>query len=157
MKDKILVCAGTFFYLGRIPGPGGTVGSLAIYAGALLLILAGITSLWFNILFGLLFIASFAGSVLVGQKAESLFGKQDPNEVVIDEVAGASLTLLFLPFVYPKTGIVLLFFLFRFFDILKPFGIDKLEEAPKGFGIVLDDVAAGLIPFILIQTSRILV
>jgi phosphatidylglycerophosphatase A len=71
---------------------------------------------------------------------EPLWGKDD-KKVVIDEVAGMCITLLWLP-VSPLTLLAALM-LFRFFDIAKPFGIRKLEKVPGGWGVMLDDIAAG--------------
>jgi len=68
--------------------------------------------------------------------------KDDPAEVVIDEVAGLLLTL----FLLPATGfnLCLGFILFRLFDILKPYPIRGLERGGGGAGIVLDDLLAGV-------------
>jgi phosphatidylglycerophosphatase A len=76
-------------------------------------------------------------------------GRKDPGFVVIDEVAGQWITLLALTFgsAYARLDglhIVLGFLLFRVFDIFKPFPIRRIEKLPEGWGIVFDDVAAGL-------------
>lgn len=73
-------------------------------------------------------------------RAES--GKVDPREVVIDEVMGMVVTLAFLP-LNPKT-IGIGFLLFRIFDIIKPFPVRRSEKLPGGWGIVMDDVIAGI-------------
>ena len=101
-------------------------------------------------------VLAFAASVYTGRNAVEVFGRPDPNCVVMDEVAGACLTLLFFPFSGKMLipGIIGAFFVFRFFDIFKPLGIRKLEPIGKGFGIVLDDMGAGLGALILIQISR---
>jgi phosphatidylglycerophosphatase A len=72
---------------------------------------------------------------------EKIWGK-DPSKVVIDEVAGMCISLLFLP-VQVKYVIAALI-LFRFFDILKPMLIKKVELLPGGWGIMMDDVLAGI-------------
>ena len=69
-------------------------------------------------------------------------GRKDPQFVVIDEVAGVWITLLFCPPDWIHGLICLV--LFRLFDITKPFPIRRLENLPEGWGIVFDDVAAGL-------------
>jgi len=69
-------------------------------------------------------------------------GRKDPQFVVIDEVAGQAITLLFSPFDW-RHGLLALI-LFRLFDITKPPPVRQLESLPEGWGIVLDDVAAGL-------------
>ena len=77
-----------------------------------------------------------------------IWGK-DPARVVIDEVAGMCISLLFVP-VSPKYIITALI-LFRFFDIAKPLYIRKLERFSGGWGIMLDDVLAGVYANILLQ------
>jgi len=68
-------------------------------------------------------------------------GREDPGHVVIDEVAGQLIALIALPAVpgYAVLGL----FLFRFFDILKPWPVRRFESLPEGTGIMMDDVAAG--------------
>ena len=83
--------------------------------------------------------------IWAASRAERLFGKKDPSEVVIDEVVGQLITFAFLPlFLHPVSTIVLGFVLFRAFDIIKPYPIRQLEHLPSGLGIVVDDIAAGL-------------
>jgi phosphatidylglycerophosphatase A len=66
----------------------------------------------------------------------------DPDPVVIDEFVGQWITLMAVPHTLP--GFACAFIVFRAFDILKPLGIKALQEAPAGWGIMLDDLAAGL-------------
>jgi phosphatidylglycerophosphatase A len=80
---------------------------------------------------------------------ERAWGK-DPSKVVVDEVAGMCFSLLFLP--VHVTYLLLAFFLFRFFDIVKPLYIRKMETLPNGWGIMLDDVLAGIYTNVIIQT-----
>jgi phosphatidylglycerophosphatase A len=77
-----------------------------------------------------------------------IWGK-DPARVVIDEVAGMCISLLFIP-VSVKYVIAALL-LFRFFDIAKPLLIRRIEKLPAGWGIMLDDVLAGVYANILLQ------
>lgn len=96
-----------------------------------------------------------AGSIICVKYAPAiiaLYGKIDPREVVVDEVAGQAVT--FLPVRFLLTGVLsssqiwvitlLGFFLFRFFDISKPWPIRKLEALPEGWGILADDLLAGV-------------
>lgn len=73
----------------------------------------------------------------------------DSYKVVIDEVAGMAIALLFVPqhFAYMIIGLVA----FRFFDIIKPLGIKYLESWPKGWGVMADDVLAGIYALIVTQ------
>ncbi|HAL83120.1 MAG TPA: phosphatidylglycerophosphatase A [Mucilaginibacter sp.] len=79
---------------------------------------------------------------------EPIWGK-DPSRVVIDEVAGMCISLLFLP--ASVKYLLCALFLFRFFDILKPLFIRKMELLPAGWGIMMDDVLAGFYTNILLQ------
>lgn len=76
-------------------------------------------------------------------------GKNDPSEVVIDELAGQWFALIALPHTLGY-GIAA-FVLFRVFDILKPPPIKQLEKLPGGWGVMLDDVAAGILTCIILN------
>jgi phosphatidylglycerophosphatase A len=76
-------------------------------------------------------------------KAEEFFARTDPSQVVVDEVVGQMLTLLLFPHATWK-WLLAGFLLFRTFDILKPFPARQAERIPRGWGIMLDDVVAGL-------------
>jgi phosphatidylglycerophosphatase A len=78
----------------------------------------------------------------------TIWGK-DPARVVIDEVSGMCISLLFVP--VSIKYVISALILFRFFDIVKPLYIRKLEKFPGGWGIMLDDVLAGLYANILLQ------
>jgi phosphatidylglycerophosphatase A len=85
--------------------------------------------------------------VYVSNKVEPDWG-EDSSRVVIDEVAGMLITMLFIP-----ANIYLLlagFILFRFFDIVKPLYIRKMEALPSGTGVMMDDVLAGVYSNILL-------
>lgn len=81
---------------------------------------------------------------------EKVWGK-DPSKVVIDEVAGMCISLIWLP-VNVKCLLCALV-LFRFFDIIKPLYIRKMESLPSGWGIMLDDVLGGIYANILLQAA----
>ena len=83
-----------------------------------------------------------------GNRVEPLWGK-DHSRVVIDEVAGQAIALLFVPvsLLYILAALVL----FRFFDIAKPLLIRKLEGLPGGWGVMADDVLAGIYANIVLQ------
>ena len=92
-------------------------------------------------------IVVFAGT-WVASETERDWGK-DSSRVVIDEVAGMCVTLLFVPvkFWYVVAGLTL----FRFFDIVKPLLIRKTESLPGGWGVMADDVVAGIYSNLLLQ------
>jgi phosphatidylglycerophosphatase A len=76
--------------------------------------------------------------------------EKDPSHIVIDEFAGLWLTLLFVQPSYKNA--IAGFILFRIFDIAKPFGIRKMEQFKKGWGIMLDDLLAGLYSNLILQS-----
>ncbi|HEX4156331.1 MAG TPA: phosphatidylglycerophosphatase A [Acidobacteriaceae bacterium] len=140
----------TFFGTGFLrPGPG-TYGSIAtvllwLWAASLLhhntlhLLIATLIAL------AVVIAAGIPAATRVARESQ----RKDPGFVVIDEVAGQLIPLLFLPPDWPH--VILAFVLFRFFDILKPPPIRRLESLPEGAGIVIDDLAAGLYALILTQ------
>ena len=82
-------------------------------------------------------------AVWVAGQAEQLLGAKDPGCIVIDEIAGMAVTFLGVPFSVP--AVIIGFVLFRFFDILKPFPVGYMEKRLSGgLGVVMDDVAAGV-------------
>lgn len=153
-KTKWAFTVATFFGAGYgKPGPG-TWGSVA----ALLL--------WAAYAWGAhpapqtLFIVLLAGialSIIAGVPAATIAaresGRKDPQFVVIDEVAGQWIALLGCPIEWRHALISLV--LFRLFDMTKPFPVRKLEDLPEGWGIVFDDVAAGLYAFGIAALLRV--
>ena len=81
-------------------------------------------------------------------EVEKIWGK-DNQRVVIDEVAGMCVSLLWIPIQLPY--LLIAFLLFRVFDIAKPFFIKKVEKLPGGWGVMLDDVLAGMYANLLLQ------
>lgn len=109
--------------------------------------------IWQQDIYALLFIVTVFITLLgiyVGNKVEPEWGK-DSYRVVIDEVAGMLVTVLFLPpnLYILAAGLVL----FRFFDILKPLGIRRMEALPGGAGVMMDDVLAGVYGNIVLQIA----
>ena len=99
-------------------------------------------------------LAAFAGLLfLVGVwsagKAEKVFGRVDPGQVVIDEVVGQIITFVATPRI-AWIGLIVGFILFRAFDIVKPFPARQAERLPGGWGIMMDDVVAGLYSLIVL-------
>jgi phosphatidylglycerophosphatase A len=88
-------------------------------------------------------VSIFVIGVWAASRAERFFGRTDPGHVVIDEVAGQVITFLAQPQASWK-WLLAGFVLFRFFDVVKPFPARRAERLPAGWGIMTDDVLAGL-------------
>lgn len=129
-----LVC---WFGAGTWRGPKGTWGSLMAFPWIIIVhFLAGTTGL---------FVASlvfYVVGIWICDKYVERTGEKDPSFAVIDEVAGQFLTFSFFTSFHP-IGLVIGFFLFRFFDITKIQPARFLESLPKGLGIMSDDMVAG--------------
>lgn len=81
-------------------------------------------------------------SLMFSSKAKETFGEDDPHEIIIDEFAGQFITFLFVPITL-KT-LLAGFFLFRFFDIIKPYPVGEMQDLDDSVGITMDDVLAGV-------------
>jgi phosphatidylglycerophosphatase A len=90
-------------------------------------------------------------AVLAADHVSRRLGRKDPGLVVVDEVAGQWVSLLFLPFT-PGTAFAG-FFLFRLMDVLKPWPARDLEHLPGGWGIVADDLMAGVYANLLLRAA----
>ena len=133
-------------FVGRIPGAPGTYGSLVTLPVAYLW--GSIVTDNHFITLGLILLLTLLGTIASTIVSRSL-GIEDPSEIVIDEVVGQWLAVLAIP---GHWGYWLAaFILFRIFDIWKPWIIDKSQHLPGGLGIMMDDVLAGLLAFLLIQ------
>jgi len=130
--------------VGTLPFAPGTWGSIVALI-AWFLIHDWLTPHLFVVVTIIIFIIGVITSSIVEKNSHS----HDPSRVVIDEWVGQWIALAYLP----KTiGIGIAgFLLFRLFDIWKPWPIRKLDEIPNGWGIMLDDVGAGLFALIIIQ------
>lgn len=126
--------------IGYIPKGSGTVASFVM-----LLIWGLIQS---PAIFACLVALSIPLGIWAASQVEKDWG-EDSYKVVIDEIAGMGISLLFLPFSIPLGFVA--FSVFRFFDIFKPLGIRRLESLPKGWGVMADDLLAGVYTLITMQ------
>lgn len=153
--NSFKLALGTLFGIGRLPVAPGTWGSLAtlpvvffagwyagMYAIAALIIISCLLSLW------------------CAPAAEKKYGK-DPSQFILDELAGQSVVFLLADFTAPslQVSMVLLsgFILFRVFDIMKPLGINALQKLPGKFGILADDILAGIYALVLLELGTTLI
>jgi phosphatidylglycerophosphatase A len=138
----------TFFGVGRLhPGPGtwGSLAAVLIWLG----LSRFIQPTWQTLTLALFAAIAVAIGIPAATAAAKASGVKDPQFVVIDEVAGQWITLLFVPVAW-KT-LLAGFILFRGFDIVKPPPVRQLEKCAWGSGIVLDDVAAGFYALAVMQ------
>jgi phosphatidylglycerophosphatase A len=138
--NRLAIVLATWFGCGYFPWGPGTVGSLAaVFIASGLHVYAGCGRL----VFLTLIIICLAPAIWASTRTARMTGKKDPGLVVIDEVLGQWITLLGAASLTWKNFLAA-FLLFRIFDIWKPWPIRKIERLPEGYGIVCDDLAAGL-------------
>jgi len=144
-----------------LPAPGTTAGSLP---AALVWFVAAATlrtSPWLSLLTTALVVAAVVAGIWASEAEIRRRGLCDPGPVVIDEAAGQWLTLLCaLPFwalfsinelaVFTAAG----FFLFRLFDVVKPWPVNRLEHFDGGLGVMADDLGAGLLAGLVLVLTR---
>ena len=145
MIDKIGLALLTLFGIGHIKYAPGTVASFVTCLICYPLIIIKINFIYLLIIFLILLIYS----IILIDKLSHHFKEKDPKEIVIDEFIGQSIPLIFMSeyIISSKNPLLffLAFFLFRFFDILKPFPINIINKKMKnGLGVMLDDIIAGI-------------
>ena len=134
---RLAIATATGLYSGYAPIAPGTAGSVV---GLLTFVLLRASGSMAAELTGI--VTLFGVGVWSATIAERHFGRSDPGAVVIDEVVGMLITLALIPMSWPLA--VLGFFLFRAFDIVKPYPVGRLERLPDGWGVMADDVMAGI-------------
>ena len=143
--EKIAFFIWTAGFAGLVPVAPGTAGSVV---GLVLLILVRATrNDWIELLVLVIVVAVGTWSA---SAAERHYRREDPGEIVIDEVAGMMLTLLWLPSGWMP--FLVGFLAFRFFDIVKPFPARLAERLPGGVGVMADDLVAGLYGYASVWT-----
>jgi phosphatidylglycerophosphatase A len=143
-------------YLPIAPGTWGSAAVLGIY------LLAG--GLWPDqtILLAIMAVIAILSSiacVAFGRLGEVVWNKKDPSQCVADEWAGQAVAMFWLPML-PRMGYLGLaivagasFVAFRVFDIFKPPPARQLEKLPRGWGVLLDDIAAGIYTNLVVQVA----
>ncbi|MCF8001580.1 MAG: phosphatidylglycerophosphatase A [Halanaerobiales bacterium] len=140
IRKKITELIASCFYIGYIPGAPGTYGSLFA-----LLIISQFNIITHNI--GLIFFIVIG--LIFSTLMEKHTGKKDDQRIVIDEFVGMLITFYF---VEPRFSyLVIGFILFRLYDIYKPYPIKKIQKLSSGWGIMLDDILAGVYARIVLQ------
>ncbi len=141
------LCTG--FYSGHLPFAPGTMG--ALLATLLWLLLAQFVS------HAALQVATSACIVLFTLAAVSSIRRiekewgTDPSRVVVDEMVGVWIALLAVPPAHEWWAVVAAFVLFRLFDIFKPLGVRRMEALPHGWGVMMDDILAGIYSWVVLM------
>ena len=132
--------------VGYLPLMPGTFGSL-VGVGIFLLLSRTPICLVVSIL-----AVTFAG-VWAGSRTEELAGRKDPGKIVVDEVGGQLIATLPLAFFrqWSIAAVIVSFVLFRFFDIVKPYPANRFERLKGGFGIMCDDLVAGVYAAVIVS------
>jgi phosphatidylglycerophosphatase A len=95
-----------------------------------------------------------AAGLWAGGRVERVLGQKDPGIIVVDEIAGMGLAVLLLPRTIPV--LLVAFFLFRLFDVWKPFPARESQAFTGGLGVMIDDLIAGVYALILVMGARAL-
>lgn len=145
---------GTGFGSGFWPWGPGTAGALLatlIWIGASYVF----TPLWLLILTFVLILIFTPWGVWADNRLEPYWG-EDPSRVVVDEMVGVWIALLVaMPDVWWQPWVA--FLLFRFFDIVKPLGIRRMEDLPGGVGVMMDDVLAGVYSAVILLAINFII
>ncbi len=140
IRTKITEIIASCFYIGYIPKAPGTYGSLFA-----LLLISQFNILTQNIALIIFIIIGLIFSTLM----EKHTGENDDQRIVIDEFVGMLITFYL---VKPELSYLAIgFILFRLYDIYKPYPIKKIQKLPSGWGIMLDDILAGVYARIVLQ------
>ena len=134
--------------VGHFPYGPGTMGALLAILIWFPITMITDYSTWLAITFMLVLAFTFLGA-WSSTVAEHYWG-EDPSRIVIDEVVGQWITLLVIPSAFSWWHVMVAFILFRFFDIVKPLGVRKMENFKGGWGIMADDILAGCYGAILL-------
>jgi phosphatidylglycerophosphatase A len=136
---------GSLFFLGYIPGAPGTIGSCVLVA-LLWYARSRVGNFFYPappLAFWLVWLGLTAISIFLSNDAEATFGRRDAKQIIIDECAGQFIVFFMVPLTVRT--LILGLALFRFFDIVKPFPVYRIEELEDGVGITMDDAAAGIL------------
>jgi phosphatidylglycerophosphatase A len=147
MLKGIVIFLATGFYVGYSPLVPGTTGTLAVIP--LYLLISHLSSPYYLAIL----LSSMCIAIWASDRAEVIFQSKDCRHIVIDEMVGFLVVMIAVPPTW--RNILLGFFLFRALDIIKPFPIRYIEERLRGgYGVVLDDIIAGIYASLIIHVLR---
>ncbi|MBU1906100.1 MAG: phosphatidylglycerophosphatase A [Candidatus Omnitrophica bacterium] len=142
LRKQLTKIITTFFYFGYFPFAPGTFGSLG---GVIIFCLLKDNRVIYGLVTGLIILS---GLIFAGE-AERIFAKKDAGFIVIDEVGGMLLSLIFLP--YDIRLVVVAFLIFRILDIFKPYPASRFQNLRGGWGVMSDDIVVGIYTNIILQ------
>jgi phosphatidylglycerophosphatase A len=149
-KRQAVLLLATGGYVGYVPVASGTFGSLVGIP------LVFVFSMMPSSLAAVAVLIVFLIAVWAAHEVERLLNAKDPGCIVIDEIAGMCVTMLAVPFTL--TSCAAGFVLFRFFDVIKPPPARQMERKLKGgWGVVMDDVVAGIMANIVLRIILVLI
>ena len=136
-------------YLPLMPGTYGSLVAVGIFLG-LTQVAQG--NALIAVVLVLIVAVTFAG-IWAGSRTEALSGRKDPGKVVVDEVAGQFIALFPLTLFtrWSILAVIVSFILFRFFDIVKPYPANRLQELHGGAGVMFDDLVAGVYGAVIVS------
>ena len=131
--------------VGYLPLMPGTFGSLLAVGIFLLFAKIATGSLLVAVVLVLILVSAVVG-IWAGTRTEQLLGRKDPGKIVVDEVAGQFMALfpITLFTTWSITAVIVSLILFRFFDIVKPYPANRLQDLKGGAGVMFDDLVAGV-------------
>ncbi len=159
----IKLLAATCWGLGLLPKAPGTWGSLFPLFVVLVCGHFGILIPWLPLLLVCLIVSSSLATITLHPWYQTRFGEKDPPQVVSDEVAGQSIALLGMAWLEPSNSALWMslaigsFLLFRVLDIWKPCLIDTAQGLRGGYGVLMDDVLAGIVAGVLVLGITLLI
>ena len=144
MRNLTFKLLASFFYLGYLPFMPGTFASLV---GLGIFYLVKEKPVTYLAVTSCLVFTGF----LISGRAEEIFRKKDHRAIVIDEVCGMLLSLLFIP--CQLKFVIIAFFIFRLMDTIKPYPADRLQDLKGSLGVMSDDIIAGIYTNIILQIA----
>ena len=131
--------------VGYLPLAPGTFGSL-VAVGIFLLLARTVTGTSLVVVVLVAIVVVTLAGIWAATRTEQLSGRKDPGKVVVDEVAGQFIALFPLTLFtrWSTLAVIVSFILFRFFDIVKPYPANRLQELNGGAGVMFDDLVAGV-------------
>ena len=141
----------TLFGIGFIPLAPGTFGSL--FSILIWYVFIDLFSIFYFIA---LFLFVLSVSFYLTDIYLDNYKKKDPSEVIVDEFLGQSIPLLFIVN-FNIYEVLIAFVTFRFFDIYKIYPINKIEDLKGSYGVILDDIVAGIYSLIILMLYKILI